>query len=376
MIQRIAGRVSFIIPAYNAAAYLEETLQSVLSQNYPDIEVIVVDDGSNDRSYEIASNYPDSRVRAIQQRNGGPSAARNTGFRHSTGEFIWYLDADDLLVDGCVAPMVASLQLNPETGFVVGAWRTTDAKGADFSGAQHIPFDTTPAELYSQMLLRTVFPVGSAVFRALAVEASGGWDESLWCAEDRDFYLRVLDGHFKFKSTAMDVFRYRIHESNATFNTDRIQTHANRFLQKWFGPQGRAETHHRSLGSTAQAIVDLYIARQCMITNQPNKVNQFTESAAVALLHAQPGERETTQILWETTANPRQELIRTSLWKHQPEVVSQFCKAQAIIALRARKPWVALTWLFERVFHGLLYLLPSISKTRAGKMAANEAGQP
>lgn len=376
MIQRIAGRVSFIIPAYNAAAYLEDTLQSVLSQNYPEIEVMVVDDGSNDRSYEIASNYPDSRVRAIQQRNGGPSAARNTGFRHSTGEFIWYLDADDLLVEGCVTPLVTALQLDEGRAFVVGAWQTTDAKGLAHSGSQHVPLDTTTTQLYSQMLLRTVFPVGSAVFRSSAVEASGGWDESLWCAEDRDFYLRVLDSDFQFQSTAADAFRYRIHESNATFNTDRIQTHANQFLQKWFGPQGRAKAHHRSLGSTAQAIVDLYIARQCMTTNQPSKVSQFTESAAAALLHAQPGKKETTQILWETATNPHQKLIRTSLWKHQPEAVAKFCKAQAMLALRARKPWIATTWLLERVFNRPLHLLKSICRHWKDKMVTNQAGQP
>ncbi len=376
MNQRIADRVSFIIPAHNAASYLTETLRSVLSQDYPDIEIVVVDDGSADRTFEIASNYPDSRVRAIQQRNRGPSAARNTGFRHSTGEFIWYLDADDLLVEGCVAPMVAALRLDEESAFVVGAWHTTDAKGLTQSGSEHVPLDTTPEQFYSQMLLRTVFPVGSAVFRSSAVEVSGGWDENLWCAEDRDFYLRVLDRDLQFRSTTVDAFRYRIHESNATFNTDRIQAHANQFLQKWFGAEGLAKASHRSLRPTAQAIVDLYIARQCMITNQPNKVSQFTESAAIALLHAELDARETTQILWETAMNPHQRLVRSSLWKRQPRVVSVFCKSQARIALRARKPWVALTWLFEAVSHGCSSKLPSIYRRRTDKMTISQTEQP
>jgi glycosyltransferase involved in cell wall biosynthesis len=357
VIQRITDRVSFIIPAHNVAAYLEETLQSVLSQNYPDIEVIVVDDGSMDRSYEIASNYPDSRVRAIQQPNRGPSAARNTGFRHSTAEFIWYLDADDLLVNGCVAPMVAALRLNPETAFVVGAWRTTDAQGVDVSGTQHIPSDTTTTQLYSQMLLRTVFPVGSAVFRAVAVEASEGWDESLWCAEDRDFYLQVLHACPGFMPTDIDVFRYRLHHENATLNVDRIRKHSDLFLKKWFGNSGLADGRYRSLYPYATAISYCYMARQCDTESQSRSILEFTQLAAQSLQSAVPISNEASRLLWETSANPYHAILRSSLRQNNPVEVSRYGWIHARQALRNGRLWEAAAWFSEVFRHDPSYLI-------------------
>lgn len=374
--ERIANRVSCIIPVYNCSAYLKEALESVLTQSYSDIEVIVIDDGSSDRSFEIASSYPDRRVRTIQQANGGPSSARNTGFRHSTGEFIWYLDADDVLVNGSVERLVVELKESVESAFAVGAWRNIDEEGRVISEVNHFRATASLDETYTSMLLRTPFPPSAALFRASVVAASGGWDETLWCAEDRDFYLRVLEANFKFKSTDSDVFRYRIHESNATFNTERIQTHANRFLKKWFGPHGRANENFRSLAPLAKAIVDLYIARQCMITNQSNQVMQFTESAAEALLLAQTDAREATLLLWETTTNPHQKLVRVSLWTQRPDVVSEYCQRQAKVALRAGKPRKALMWLSERILCRARAFLMSFGKPPAVAMANKKVGQP
>lgn len=92
--------ISVIIPLYNKEPIIERTINSVLSQDYQDFEVIVVDDGSTDRSAEIVRNIKDHRIRLIEQENGGPSKARNTGVRHSKGEWIICLDADDELFPG------------------------------------------------------------------------------------------------------------------------------------------------------------------------------------------------------------------------------------------------------------------------------------
>lgn len=94
--------ISVIIPLYNKEQIVERSLRSVLSQDYDDFEVIVVNDGSTDRSADIVRGIKDSRVHLIWQKNMGPSAARNTGVRHANGEWVIFLDADDELQSGAL----------------------------------------------------------------------------------------------------------------------------------------------------------------------------------------------------------------------------------------------------------------------------------
>ena len=89
--------VSVIIPAYNAEPFLVQTLQSVSNQTLDDIEIIVVDDGSTDRTWDIINSYADSRLVKLRKANGGVSSARNMGFEHVSGRYIQFLDADDVL---------------------------------------------------------------------------------------------------------------------------------------------------------------------------------------------------------------------------------------------------------------------------------------
>lgn len=91
-------KISVIIPLYNKETIIERSLQSVLSQDYDDFEVILVNDGSTDRSMEIVRNIQDPRIVLIEQENGGPSKARNTGVMHAKGEWVLFLDADDELL--------------------------------------------------------------------------------------------------------------------------------------------------------------------------------------------------------------------------------------------------------------------------------------
>ena len=101
--------VSIIIPAYNAGAFLAETLQSVLVQTCTDWEILVIDDGSTDHTAEVASSFADSRLRLIRQPNAGVSRSRNKGLELAGGEYLLFLDADDLLTPEFLAIRVAAL---------------------------------------------------------------------------------------------------------------------------------------------------------------------------------------------------------------------------------------------------------------------------
>ena len=184
--------VSVLIPAYNAAPWIEETLASVYAQTYTAIEVIVVDDGSTDETAAIVAREP--RTTLVRQVNRGPSAAMNRAFAESRGEFIEFLDADDLLGPDKIARQVAVL----------------DGLGGDYvAAAEWARFYSTPEEAVfePQMLWADLDPVtwlvtewnahlmmhGAAwlVPRSI-VERAGGWDERLTLINDLEFFSRVL----------------------------------------------------------------------------------------------------------------------------------------------------------------------------------------
>ena len=104
--------ISVVIPLYNKEPIIEKSIRSVLSQDYDDFEVVVVNDGSTDRSAEIVKNIDDSRVCLIEQENGGPSKARNTGVRNAKGEWIVFLDADDEFLPGALNYFSALINLH------------------------------------------------------------------------------------------------------------------------------------------------------------------------------------------------------------------------------------------------------------------------
>lgn len=116
-------KVSVIIPVYQAEQYLAETLESILGQSYEDFEVIIMDDGSRDRSCEIYGAYAqkDARVRIVKQENAGPSAARNNGIANACGEYIVFLDSDDVMNPDALQAMVCAME-EEQTELVIGMY--------------------------------------------------------------------------------------------------------------------------------------------------------------------------------------------------------------------------------------------------------------
>ncbi|MCB0633373.1 MAG: glycosyltransferase family 2 protein, partial [Lewinella sp.] len=113
--------VSVIIPCYNHGIYLESTINSILQQTWQEMEIIVVDDGSDSATVEILQNITHSRVRVIYQENGKTSKARNTGFKNSSGNYILSIDADDLVDRSFLEKGLSILESNPSIG-VVSSW--------------------------------------------------------------------------------------------------------------------------------------------------------------------------------------------------------------------------------------------------------------
>lgn len=188
--------VSVITPAYNVAPYLTQTIESVLAQTFTDFELILVDDGSTDATAQIASDYArrDSRIRLLQQPNGGISMARNRALQQATGSVFAILDGDDVWVPQYLECQMAILADHPGIDVVTGnAWFL----GGPLDGRPARPWpDLRPAPRVGSMLEDETAVFIMSIFRRRVYETIGGFDESLRTNEDYDFWIRAaLAGH-------------------------------------------------------------------------------------------------------------------------------------------------------------------------------------
>lgn len=192
--------VSVIIPTYNAQAYIAQAVDSALGQTYPNIEIVIVDDGSTDATDAlIAARYADdSRVRYFRRANGGPSAARNAAIAQAWGEYINPLDADDYLLPTKIEKSVALLQRHPEAVAVYGHGVPVLPDGVTEIPQARPPLpsgDVFCEWLIGMMSGGTYSVMGSFMLRRQAVLDAGGFDESFRAAEDWDLWLRLAAEH-------------------------------------------------------------------------------------------------------------------------------------------------------------------------------------
>lgn len=185
--------VSIIVPVYNAAPWLAATLESALSQSHRPTEIIVVDDGSTDSSLALASTFESRGVRVATQPNRGAAAARNHGLRLARGEFLQFLDADDLLAPDKIAHQVARLATAP--GSIAScAWGRFhgDPGQARFVSTPAWRDFPQPADFFIQHFNDgwMMFPAAWLVPRAVAA-AAGPWDERLSLNDDGEYFCRV-----------------------------------------------------------------------------------------------------------------------------------------------------------------------------------------
>jgi beta-1,4-mannosyltransferase len=190
--QDASGLVSVITPCYNAAPFIAETIESVTAQTYSRLEHIVVDDASTDDSWAVVASFG-AHVRAIRlEHNGGGSHARNCGAALARGEYLMFLDADDLIAPGTIEAMVRSVRDSPGSVAVCRWWRLRqDAAGAWHRRPSEIPFPPPPDPLRG-WLTKTWVPPCAVLWRREAYERTGGWDEQITLNDDGDLMMRAL----------------------------------------------------------------------------------------------------------------------------------------------------------------------------------------
>lgn len=179
-------KVSIITPSYNQAHFLEQTIQSVLNQDYPNLEYIIVDGGSTDGSVEIIQRYADRLAWWVSERDKGQTDALNKGFARASGEILAWINSDDTYNPGAVSEAVAYLLAHPEAGMVYGDANLIDAQGGVLGAF--------PARQTDYRRLRRGFvhiPQQSSFFRADLWRKVGPLDASFYFAMDYDLWVRL-----------------------------------------------------------------------------------------------------------------------------------------------------------------------------------------
>lgn len=210
--------VSVVIPCFRQAHFLPEAIESVLVQDHPDLEVIVVDDGSPDNVGAVARRYPG--VHCLRQENGGLAAARNAGLAAARGDFLLFLDSDDRLLPEAIGLGLAQLREDPEAMMAAGTWKLIGEEG------EPLPADPPeqPREAYPALLESCFISTPAAVLyrRALFAEI-GGFDPTVSASADYDLYLRTAAAH-RVRLHPHPVAEYRRHGANMTRDPELIMS--------------------------------------------------------------------------------------------------------------------------------------------------------
>lgn len=183
----MASKVTVIIPTYNRAHLLSDSVGSVISQGYDPLEVIVVDDGSTDDTQEVVNRFG-SGVRYLRQEKSGVSTARNLGILHATGDYLIFLDSDDVLLPGAVARLAEALDSHPECGAAYCGWIETDGPGSVYKRS---PLTRPSGTVFVEMCTEFISVVHSIMIRRDCVARAGMFDTRLSRFEDMDFNIRV-----------------------------------------------------------------------------------------------------------------------------------------------------------------------------------------
>jgi glycosyltransferase involved in cell wall biosynthesis len=207
--------VSVVIPAYNSAPYIARTLETVLQQSYRPYEIIVVDDGSTDDTPNVLKKYRD-RIIYIHQDNAGEPAARNTGIRHARGEFIAFLDADDLWLPDKLEVQMDYFEQHPEVALVYSDMKLFTETGIIHESVKEwLGMSLPSGYVFPQLFAETLFGSGTVVFRKTCVEQVGFFDESFLVGSDYEMWLRMAR-RFRFGCVDKPLLMYRHHPTMAT----------------------------------------------------------------------------------------------------------------------------------------------------------------
>jgi glycosyltransferase involved in cell wall biosynthesis len=223
--------ISVIIPVYNGEKTIQKTVLSILNQTFTDFELIIINDGSTDSTIEILSNIQDSRLKVFTCSNAGLAASRNRGIDKALGDYIAFIDADDLWTPDKLEAQYKALQENPQAAVAYSWTNSIDEAGNLVRSGSCV---SASGDVHANLLLLNFLENGSnALFRRQALTEVGNFDESLTSAEDWDMYLR-LAARYHFVVIPYPQVLYRISVNSMSANVDKLEKESLKVIERHF----------------------------------------------------------------------------------------------------------------------------------------------
>ncbi len=268
---KTSPKASIVVPAYNVAATIGETLSSLLSQTFPDFELIVVDDGSSDGTVAVVRSFTDSRIRLICQKNRGLAGAHNTGIAAARGDYIGFCDADDLWLPEKLERHIEHMEKNPDVGISFSGSEMIDSNSKSLGIRQSPKLrDITPADVFKRN------PIGNGSAAVVRREAFNGmayrplreterdwwFDETFRQSDDIEGWLRfIVTQDWRIEGISGHLTLYRVHVGGLSANVEKQ-------YETWLRMRDKIEEIVPSLvekhGAVAEAYQLRYLSRRCI----------------------------------------------------------------------------------------------------------------
>ena len=320
--------VSVIVPVYNVEAYITATIQSVLAQTFTDFEILVVDDGSGDRSIELVKQFTDPRIKIIHQGNRGLAGARNTGIRNAQGEYLAFLDSDDLWLPEKLAKHVQHLQQNPQVGVSFCRSSFIDDAGNPL-GIHQMPklTEITVDHLLCRnpigngsvpVIRRQVFADIEFTQNRYGSEETFYFDEDFRSSEDIECWVRIMaQTDWQIEGIPEALTLYRVNNQGLSANVEKQFESWLRMLNK---TAGYAPDLIATWGNKAKAYQYRYLARRAVRSQDIDRAFELITRAL----------QTHWQIIIEEPRRTLLTIAAVGLLKLLPQRLYQFLEAIAI----------------------------------------------
>lgn len=245
--------ISVIIPAFNSEQFIVQAIESVFFQTYQNFELIVVDDGSRDNTRNILENYKDTKnISLISQKNQGAAAARNAGIKSSRGDYISFLDSDDVWLPRKLEVQKKCIESKPKIGVVYSDWSTFDENGIieeNFPLSRKLPRPS--GDIFNELIGSCLLSTITVMIKKEVFNDVGYFDEHLVRGEDYDLWLRIAAKHL-FVYCPGTVAMYRQRSGSLTHSITKAKDHKpdelmviNNTLERY--PEKRKEINDKKL---------------------------------------------------------------------------------------------------------------------------------
>jgi GT2 family glycosyltransferase len=220
-------KVSVVVPSYNQAGYLRETLESLVTQRYPNLEVILVDGGSTDGSLEVVKEYADRLAHWESEKDRGQAHAINKGFARATGEVLCWLNSDDVLLPGALNAVAYGFNAHPDWEWISAPSLKFGEGLHELSGFYELPKDAAGWMVHCPISQPSTF------WRRSLYERHGGLDESFHYALDYEYWVRFVVGGTRLHFVERPLSAYRLHgESKTVAQAEKFATEEARIREK------------------------------------------------------------------------------------------------------------------------------------------------